>query len=436
MQTTRLWFVAGLATASILTLAGVYFLANDSKDPAQAVLPSEQTSERFGEIQPLPETSTRPTSPSDPSNDAPDNWVQSLPLVPNPKGIVHSLPERIFFEDLAELMPLLEESPTRPHEQQGTSSDAKRPSATTQKALQKIRAFRGGMFPPALSSSSNTDFPQKFLSEQKELLAWGKAFLKAVKNIQVALNAVPLDEPRRQILMGKYQDSAEALGEAILREYEKADRSRRSALFEMLLTIPNMSLPALLRGLRQPNWEVRRVVVIALASLKTTDERRRLGLLLARHDENQWVRLNAAKALSKCMPSNADLETILIHTLKDESALVRKVCVDILGDSFLESKRSRSALVAALKDEDDLVCAAALEALGSIREPEEALILKLGEAAIEGSLKVRCEALSILKIMGPKASAALPMVNTALQAEDDEVQMAAEAALDAISGQE
>ena len=167
------------------------------------------------------------------------------------------------------------------------------------------------------------------------------------------------------------------------------------------------AVPALIEALKDKDEGVRWRAARALGDIRSEAKDAVPALIEAIKDDD--IRWSAAAALGRIGP---EAVTALIAALKDENEHVRESAADVLGDIGPEAKAAVPALIEALKDKVEGVRWSAAAALGRIGpEAVPALIAALKDE----NEHVRDSAADVLGDIGPEAKAAVPALIEALK---------------------
>lgn len=179
-------------------------------------------------------------------------------------------------------------------------------------------------------------------------------------------------------------------------------------------------VPTLSVMLSSENLDISRAAVEILNRMGPAAERavEDLGKAAADSDRDRDVRRMAAETLAALGPKAADAMEDLITALGDTRALpdIRAAFADALGRIQAEPEPVVTALVAAMKEKDPTVSAAAIRALGQLGESAVSAVPSLTEIAKSGySMRIQAAAYESLARIGPGAKAALPTLESVLE---------------------
>ncbi|MCK5299074.1 MAG: HEAT repeat domain-containing protein [Candidatus Heimdallarchaeota archaeon] len=132
------------------------------------------------------------------------------------------------------------------------------------------------------------------------------------------------------------------------------------------------AIPTLVEAIKDKDWAVRSMSVLALGKLKYDEVNPDLIHILL-NDESEEVRSSAAEALVRIRPS--DINSLLVQAIKDKHKLVRERVVWGLGVIGEEAKEAIPEIIALLKKPDEglihSIAAWALVELGAIEGIEQ-----------------------------------------------------------------
>lgn len=135
---------------------------------------------------------------------------------------------------------------------------------------------------------------------------------------------------------------------------EVEDRRRAAEEIEKIGLAAKAAVPALVRALKDKDYNVRRSATKALGNLRNTSEPVLQGLLLQLKDENSRVRFCAAEALGKLGNSSQEILQELSILLVDEDSHVRLYAAEALGKLGHTSQPVLETLLSLLEYEGDI----------------------------------------------------------------------------------
>jgi HEAT repeat protein/lysophospholipase L1-like esterase len=186
------------------------------------------------------------------------------------------------------------------------------------------------------------------------------------------------------------------------------------------------AVPALLRGLGDPQERVRYNAAVALGRIRSTEAR--AALFGALRDTRQGVRWRAADALHAIGLHSEDAAS-LVAAVGNNDAYVRAFAAWTLGELGSESRGVAASLGGIALDADPGVRAAAVTALGHIGSAEPKAVAALGHGMRDSGWEERWRAARALGLIGPGAAPAVPDLLAGLADPSDRVRREAARAL-------
>jgi HEAT repeat protein len=205
-------------------------------------------------------------------------------------------------------------------------------------------------------------------------------------------------------------------------------RESAESLGEMGVDAPEV-IYALIQSLGDEHKEVRKKVAWALGKIGLKAKNAVPSLIEALKDENTDVRYWAGWALGEIGTEAKEYLSKLIEALKDKNEDVREKVGLVLGKIGPSAKEAVPALIETLKDSSEEVVKKAAWALGRIGPETKEVVPALIEALKSESAHVRYGAGMALGEIGPAAKEAVPSLIVALKDKDPDVRKKAALAL-------
>jgi len=162
---------------------------------------------------------------------------------------------------------------------------------------------------------------------------------------------------------------------------------------------------ALAETLADESSGIRLAAAMALGSIGPAAGGATGALVVALKDEKYYVRWNAASALAKIGPGAGKAVEALIEAMKDDNIRVRRYAAKALAAIGKPTRGVIASLEKMLKDREVSGRLSAAEALAKLGEGKRA-VNTLAETLKHNDIYKRCEAVKILKTIGPDAMGA------------------------------
>ena len=191
----------------------------------------------------------------------------------------------------------------------------------------------------------------------------------------------------------------------------------QSAAADALGRIGPAAVPVLIKAASSSDDSLRTLAHKALALMEQRPVEVVQAIRELLNNTEPAVRRAAVLSLRRLGGESAVLDELQAK-LKDDNPGVRHAAAYVLGEIGTPAEAAIPDLIVALRDEQASVARAATTALGLVGAKSDDVIRVLIAIASDGNQSQRCSVLAALGQIGPAASAALPIVQSALSGND------------------
>jgi HEAT repeat protein len=223
---------------------------------------------------------------------------------------------------------------------------------------------------------------------------------------------------------------------ALLRSLRDASAAVRAAALRGLGKLPDGPRrfeARLLAAIEDRGWELREAAAVALAEGKELTAEAQRALLFALGDDDYDVRSACARGLAKARGDAPHVVPALLEALRDESESVRAGAAASLGAFPQAAGAIAPRLLAAIEDNAVEVRAAAVAALARLGASEDSVVLALVQR-LGDEASVADAAAAALQSLGPRAAAAAPALEGAVEDQDTQLRERARSVREAVLG--
>lgn len=185
-----------------------------------------------------------------------------------------------------------------------------------------------------------------------------------------------------------------------------SDNHVRMAAYESMKEFGSSAVPSLIRNLEDSNTSVRTEAVRALMVLGPESKSALPVLVEIFRNSNLECRTDIVRAFASIDEKNPSLKSLLLTSLEDPIAEIRKEAAESLGAIYRNGTEMDvvESLTRTVDDTDPAVRAEVCEALGRIGMADAMAILALTKASTDSDSRVRAEAAGALERLKAKHS--------------------------------